>query len=118
MTAGTGPATSSGSAVTLAMPDLKRSSLPFLTCATGPYRPATLFANGPWVPKSSQGYGPDVLHREGYASKQRAGSPLGCSIVEPRGQPPAIFCWSISIALATAVASSACTSGGMPTLLY
>src|SRR6184192_1980534 len=56
MTSGTGPATSSGSAVTLATPDLKPSSLPFLTCATGPYRPTTLFANGPWVPKSSQGY--------------------------------------------------------------
>src|SRR5256885_4913160 len=81
MTSGTGPATSSWSAVTLATLDLKPSSLPFLTCARRPYRPATLFANGPWVPKSSQGYGPDVLHREGYARKQRGGLPLGCSIV-------------------------------------
>src|SRR5436190_12195471 len=55
MTSGTGPATSSGSAVTLATPDLKPSSLPFLTCAPRPYRPRTLFANGPWVPNSSQG---------------------------------------------------------------
>src|SRR5919201_5471932 len=53
MTSGTGPATSRVSAVTLATLCLKRSSLPFLTCATGPYRPRTLFANGPWVPKSS-----------------------------------------------------------------
>src|SRR5207253_6178721 len=55
MTSGTGPATSSGSAVTLATPDLKPSSLPFLTCASGPYRPGALFANGPSVPKPSQG---------------------------------------------------------------
>src|SRR6202165_4893415 len=32
--------------------------------------------------------------------------------------PPAIFCLRISIALSTAVGSSACTSGGIPRLLY
>src|SRR5437773_3159496 len=70
MTSGTGPATSSGSAVTLATPDLKPSSLPFLTCAPRPYRPSALFANGPWVPKSSQGYCPAGPDHAAYASEE------------------------------------------------
>src|SRR5204862_119939 len=122
MTSGTGPATSSGSAVTLATPDLKPSSLPFLTCATGPYRATTLFANDPWVPKSSQGYWP----RRPAPQKIRAALSLACSIAQRvverhvlwLDQPPAIFCLRTSIALSTAVASSAGTSGTMPTLLY
>src|SRR6266850_240376 len=115
ITSGTGPATSSESAVTLATPDLKPSSLPFLTCAPRPYRASALFANGPWVPKSSQGYcaaGPAV---QPMPQKKRAGLPLGCSIARRVGQ---IFCLRISTAFATAVASSASTSGGIPALLY